>query len=140
VGSAVRAHAAVLGLLSYDPILQSVFGINLNRIWPAQSVDVVPRKGPFIILRWEEETLQRGGYGRREVLTVWAHEARESSTDYGKINEILDRVEEILMNNIHVSGTDGVLTQVTYNGRSGELHDEGYKTITRNAAFSVGSR
>ena len=122
----MRAHAAVLGLLAYDPILQTVYGINLNNIFPSQDE--------------EEETLQRGGYGRREVLTVWAHEARESSTDYGKLNEILDRVEEILLNNIHVSGADGVLTTVTYNGRSGELNDEGYKTITRNAAFSVGSR
>lgn len=136
----MRAHAAVLGLLAYDPVLQSVYGLNLNNIWPAQSVDVVPRKKPFIILRWEEETLQRGGFGRREVLTVWAHEARESSTDYGRINEILDRVEEILMGSIHISGVDGVLTQVTYNGRSGELNDEGYKTITRNAAFTVGAR
>ena len=140
MGPTVRAHAAVIGLLAYDSILQSVYGVNLNRIWPAQSVDVVPRKGPFIILRWEEETLQKGGYGRREVLTVWAHEARESSTDYGRINEILDRVEEILMGSIHVSGVDGFLTQVTYNGRSGELNDEGYKTITRNAQFTVGSR
>ncbi len=136
----MRAHAAVLGLLAYDPVLQSVYGINLNKIWPAQSVDTVPRKNPFILLRWEEETMQKGGFGRREVLTVWVHEARESSTDFGRINEILDRVEEILMGAISVSGVDGVLTQVTYNGRSGELNDEGYKTITRNAAFTVGAR
>lgn len=136
----MRAHAAVYTLLSEDAILTSVYGINANRVWNAQSVDTVPRKGPFLVLRWEEETLERGGFGRREVLTVWAHEARESSTDYTKLNEILDRVEEILKGAIHVTDSDGVLNQVDYNGRSAEFHDEGHKTITRNAAFRVSSR
>ena len=135
-----RAHAAVFQLIYTDAILNSVYGINESRVWSAQAIDVIPRKGYTIFLRWEESTRQRGGFGDREVLTVWVHTPRETSGDYTGINEILDRVEEILLTAIHVQGVDGVLTQVTYNGRSPELNDEGFKTITRNAAFLVGSR
>jgi len=136
----VRAHAAVHQLIYTDPILNSVYGINESRVWNAQSLDVMPRKGYTILTRWEEETMQRGGFGRREVLTVWAHHPRESMTDFAGINEILDRVEEVLLGAIHVQGVDGWLNQVVYNGRSPELNDEGYKTIARNAAFLVSSR
>lgn len=134
------ARAAVFGLLAYDSILQSVYGINLNKVFPAQAVDTVPRKGPFLILRWEERTVERGRFGARDVLTVWAHIARERSTDFGQINGILERVEEIMLSAIHVSGTDGTLVTVDFNGRSPDLNDEGYKTITRNSQFTVLSR
>jgi hypothetical protein len=135
-----RAHAAVFQLIHTDAILNSVYLINESRVWNAQALDTMPRKGHTVVLRWEESTRQRGGFGDREVLTIWVHAARESTTDYGAINEILDRIEEILLNAINIQGADGVLTQVIYNGRSPELNDEGYKTIVRNAAFLVGSR
>ena len=134
------AQAAVFQLLSTDSILNSVYGINESRVWPTQALDTAPRKGPFLILRWEERTVERGGFGATDILTVWAHVAREHSTDYGPLNEILERVEEILLLATHVVGVDGVLSTVDYNGRSPHLNDEGYKTITRNAQFTVLSR
>ena len=49
-------------------------------------------------------------------------------------------MEQILKEALHVEGADGVLTQVTYDGRSADLNDEVYKTITKNSAFRIGSR
>ncbi len=134
------ASSAVLQLLQTDAILGTVYGINEQKVWPAQALDTAPRKGPFLILRWEERVVQRGGFGAKDTLTVWAHVAREVTTDFGMINEILERVEEIMLSAVHVVGVDGVLTMVDYNGRSPELNDEGYKTITRNSQFTVLSR
>jgi hypothetical protein len=136
----MSGRSAVFNLLSTDPILTSAYGIDRGRVWPAHAVDTVPRKGPFLILRWEERERGRNMASDITVLTIWAHQARESSTDFATLDLILDRVEELLLGVEHLSGTDGTITQIDHNGRSPDLNDEGYKTITRNSAFRVLSR
>ena len=136
----MSGRAAVFTLLSTDPELVSAYGINASRVWPAQSLDTAPRKGPFLVIRWEETDTVFGNFGRREVMTVWAHQARESSTDYATLDLILSRVEELLLGVEHLSGNDGTITSIDFQGRSPDLNDEGYKTIAKNSAFRVVSR
>jgi hypothetical protein len=128
----MSARAAVFGLLSAE------FGA--DKVWPAHSIDTVPRTGSFLILRWEEQSVTFNQFGQSEVLTVWAHHPRESSKDFAPLVAILNRTTEILTSALHVEGEDGTLTQVDYNGMSPDLNDEGYKTITKNAAYKVLSR
>jgi hypothetical protein len=135
----MSARAAVFSLLANDPDLNMV-GISAENIWPAQSIDTAPRTGGvFLILRWEEQTIVYAQTGS-EVLTVWAHCPRESSTDYVPLLMVLERVTKVLTEATHVVGEDGVLTCVEYNGLSADLDDEGYHTITKNAAYTVVSR
>ncbi|MBK8246298.1 MAG: hypothetical protein IPK85_02645 [Gemmatimonadetes bacterium] len=126
-------------LLAADGQLQAL-GLPYGNIWPAQALDTAPRNGRFLILRWEETTVARGRASQSEVLTIWAHCPREMSTDFAPLDAILNRVTEILTSATHVTGADGVLTCVDYNGKSPDLNDEGYKTITKNAAYTVVSR
>lgn len=134
----MSARAAVYSLLATDGDLQDL-GVAYGNIWPAQAMDTAPRNSRFLILRWEEETVAFKRVGR-EVLTVWAHCPRETSTDFTPLDAILNRVTEILTSATHAEGADGVLTCVDYNGKSPDLNDEGYKTITKNAAYTVVSR
>lgn len=135
----MSARAAVYTLLSTDGQLQAL-GVPYGNIWPAQSLDTAPRNGRFLILRWEELTLAPGRGSKSEVLTVWAHCPREMSTDFVPLVEILNRVTELLTSAVHMPGADGTLTCVDYNGMSPDLNDEGYKTITKNAAYTVVAR
>ena len=136
----MSGRSAVFTLLSTDAELVSAFGINSSRVWPAQALDTAPRKGPFLIIRWEETDRGQNLASRSEVMTVWAHSPRESSTDFATLDLILSRVEELLLAVEHLSGTDGTITQIDFNGQSPDLNDEGYKTITKNSAFRVVSR
>lgn len=135
----MSARAAVYSLLAADGQLQAL-GVAYGNIWPAQALDTAPRNSRFLILRWEETTLARGRASQQEVLTVWAHCPREMSTDYVPLIAILNRVTEILTSAVHVPGADGTLTCVDSNGMSPDLNDEGYKTITKNAAYTVVAR
>jgi len=138
MGANVSAQAAVFTLLTTDEALYNVYGINANRVWDAQALDTPPRGGgPFLILRWEEETTVFNQFGRSEQLTVWAHQDRETSRDFLVLRKVLERVTELLMAATGVDGADGTLDQVTYQGMSANLNDEGYKTITKNCAYKV---
>lgn len=130
----------MFNILATDPVLNSTYKIDIDRIWPAQAMDTAPRTGPFLILRWEEETTTFNQFGKSEVLTVWAHQARERSTDFVPLVGILRRVTAVLTGAISVVGEDGTISTIDYQGMSPDLNDEGYKTITKNAAYKVLSR
>lgn len=135
----MSARAAVFSLLTTDPTLTGL-GISADTVFPNGAVDVVPRKSRFLIFRWEEVTLAPGKASEQQVLTVWAHCPREMSTDYAPLDVILKRCTTVLTSALHVPGEDGILTSVDYNGMSPDFNDEGYKTITRNAGYTVVSR
>jgi hypothetical protein len=135
----VSARAAVYTLLATDGQLQDL-GVAYGNVWPAQALDTAPRNSRFLIMRWEESTVAPGRASQSEVLTVWAHCPREMSTDFAPLDAILNRVTEVLTSATHVIGADGTLTCVDYNGKSPDLNDEGYTTITKNAAYTVVSR
>ncbi len=136
----MSARGAVYALLSTDAELMAAFGINSSRVWATQAMDMAPRKGPFLIIRWEETDRASNLRSRYETMTVWAHMARETSTDFATLDLILKRVEDLLTGVLHLSGPDGTITQIDFQGRSPDLNDEGYKTITKNSAFRVVSR
>jgi hypothetical protein len=135
----VSARFAVFTLLTTDPELNDM-GIDADHCWPAHALDNPPRTGPFLVLRWEETTTEFNTFGAREVLTVWAHCPKEISNDFVPLLMMLKRVMFLLLSAEHVVGEDGVLTKVDYQGMSPDLRDEGFSTITKNAAFRVLSR
>lgn len=131
------SRAAVFTALTTDPTL-NLLGITESTVFPNWASKERPSStGPFLILRWQEDTLQVNLEGPR-ILEVWAHIPMELSTDYGRIDEILYFVSQALVGLVHKTGSDGfTVTMVDYQGKSPDFYDSAYNTISRNVSFGV---
>ncbi len=133
--------------LAQDSVMQSQFGITPNRIVELQSVDERPfDDGHFIVVNWQESTIysqtytgmQNGIVKAPRVMMLWVHCPMDRSRDYRIIDRILNRVDALLLPIEHESGSDNVrVTCIHKQGRSGNLMDDGWKTIARNATYGV---
>ena len=137
---------AVFDTLAADEYL-AVLGISAANIFEIQSLDERPvHRGPFMVFKWEESTIYTSSYSGSvngidrapRTLQVWVHVPWDESREFNLIDAILNRVDKILDEMEHVPGADGyTVTVVRKAGRSGNLRDEGFKTITRNAIYGV---
>lgn len=126
--------------LAGDSELENL-GITDDRIQESQSIDSRPFDiGYFITISSEEPlfspvtVLERGP--RTFVIAV--HTSKEYTRDYTTIDDILFRIREIFSGLEDVTGQDGCrVSQVRCRGLSGNLADDGWKTITRNATYGV---
>jgi len=129
------SRAAVNSVLENSIELQAL-GLLPGATYAANAVDTVEER-PFIVMRWEENVRAfdtRGVQG----LTVWVN---DNLGDYTRIDACLEVIKRLLTNMVHVAGSDGrTITQIDWSGDSGDLWDDGYHTIARNAGFSVVSR
>ncbi len=128
-----------------DSSLQSIAGISAGRVFELQSVDKRPfDSGCFIVFNWQE-SVSFGGFAMNSsiakaprTLTVWVHSPMDRGRDYRQIDKVLNRIEEIFLSMEQQKGTDNVrVTCIDKQGRSGNLIDDGWKTITRNATYRV---
>jgi len=93
-----------------------------------------PVQRPFLNLRWGGvdpglSTVNRGS------LTVWVH---DNPGDYEvRINPILLRVRELLLDLVGQQHSMGWVVVVEWNGDSEDLIDDGHGTIARNASFTL---
>lgn len=112
-----------------------------------EGVEGRPRAdGPFVVFNWQESTIysqtytgmQNGIDKAPRVLQIWVHIAKSATTDYDDLNRILNRIDALFDPMEHVTGTDGQrVTVVRKAGRSANLEDPGYETITRHAIYGV---
>lgn len=142
------AASALYEILMADSVLNTDLFVAQN-IFELQTLNTQERPrsdGPFVVLNWQESTLysqtytgmQNGIDKAPRVLQVWAHWPSDKSTDYDDLNRILNRVDALFLGLEHVTGTDGQrITVVRRAGRSGNLEDPGYRTITRHAIYGV---
>jgi hypothetical protein len=111
-------------------------GVSVDQVWAANALDT-PTAWPFIMHRWEETAVAFGLVGT-ETVTIWVH---DKPGDYSQINAIIAWMKTALTSMVHVDGGDGyIVTCVDWTGESGDLWDDGWETITRNASFRVVSR
>ena len=132
--------------IASDSIVQAC-GITSSRIFELQSVDERPfDDGYFVVINWQESTIfsqtytgmQNGIAKAPRVMTLWVHSPLDRGRDYRIIDRILNRIDSILLGIEQQSGSDGIrITCVTKQGRSGNLIDDGWKTIARNATYGV---
>lgn len=146
------SRAVIYDTLINDSALNEL-GITEDTVFENYSLDERPKDdGPFIILRWQEETgsftslgvisLPRfEGAGPPRRLTIWVHYPVEMGVDFVALDELLDAIDNALLDLFDVEGTDGyILTCVRATGRGGDAKDEGFQTITRDAGYEVLSR
>ncbi|AZS12565.1 tail terminator [Mycobacterium phage DrLupo] len=132
-------HPAVLyDKIVHDPEMNSL-GITPSRFKELDSIDKRPfDSGYFIVTRWLDQDLHPTiNRGPRDLM-VWVHTPKDRSRNFLILERILERINDIWASVEAESGTDGVrVTSVKRRGQSGNLEDEGWKTIARNATFSV---
>lgn len=135
----------------YEKIIQDNYlqqcGISSDRVLELQSVDERPfDDGYFIIVNWQESTIysqtytgmQNGIRKAPRVMMLWVHCPKDRSRDFRPIDKILNRIDDLLLSIEQEAGTDGMrVTCIAKQGRSGNLIDDGWKTITRNATYGV---
>lgn len=129
------SRAAIYNALKEDAVISSAapgYGC-----YPNNAADT-PEEQQFLILRWLDTTPGPVKGRGPQALQVWAH---DHSGSYEIIDKMLKRVTEVLLSLTHVQGGDGkTVTCVDWTGESQDLYDDGFRTITRNAAFTVVSR
>lgn len=131
--------SAIYEKFSTDNYLTTQCGITTSRVVELQSVDQRPfDDGSFIVLNWQESSTYGVLLRAPRVLTVWVHSPLDRGRDYRILDKILNRIDDILLSLEQFKGTDNVrITCVNKLGRSGNLIDEGWKTIARNATYRV---
>lgn len=121
----------VFGALIKDPEL-NVLGIDANHVWSKGSVEG-PQPTPFVVIAWGN--VERGfGPVNSAECTLYVH---DDIGNYDTINAIVMRLRS-LMESLAASGPSANwIIDVRWQGDSGELSDDSYKTNMRNASFNV---
>lgn len=119
----------------------SNLGVDDSRILESQSVDERPfGDGYFITISFEEIVMSgvsKLAKGPR-VCTIAVHHPWDEDRDFLPINSILNKIDELLLPLEDVAGSDGIrVTSIRRQGRSSNLVDEGWKTITRTSTYGV---
>jgi hypothetical protein len=124
--------------LAADATLAGLMGAG-ERIFELQSVDERPiNTGYCIIIDMQETQTQLQQHLGPRTMQIWVHTPLDISRDYGVITTILNRVDDILLPLVNVTGVDGILmSQVFRHARSRNTIDPGWNTATRNALYSV---
>ena len=132
--------SVIYELLAADKQLNDL-GISEDRIIESQSVDARPfNDGYFITISFEELTMSTVTVIARgpRTVTIAVHHSWDIDRDYRPIDKILNRIDQLLLPIEQAIGTDGVrVSKVMRQGRSANMADEGWKTITRTATYGV---
>ena len=109
---------------------------NTDAVYENNSIDT-PQQRPFVNLRWEEKPKSFGFHGR-ERMSIRVHDEPGS---YDRIRQSLDEIRDAVTSAVHVDGGDGeTITQCDWEGRSADLYDDGFGTITKYDTYTVVSR
>lgn len=136
------SRAAIYDTLINNEELNSI-GIDSTSVFQNYTLEERPiDTGPFIILRWGEIDRPPFNGAKSPVrLTLWMHWPLEETNDFSRIDKAFDICDSILIDLNSVAGVDGyTVTNVRSTGRSGDLKDDGFQTITKNAGYEVLSR
>lgn len=102
----------------------------------------------FLVLHWDnDEEGLRGDDGLMvrnfRPLTIWVHMYKEFSSDFVRIDDILDILDRVLTSMVHVAGADGrtvTLIEPVEGSRSRDMRDDTYETLCRSTSYRILSR
>ena len=124
-----------------DDVTLSALGFDENNVKSNYDGEQRPSDRMFMVLRWGNVDFDQKMMRGPRQLTIWVHMYREFSTDYVRVDTVIDRLRTVLTDIIDVSGEDGyTLTLIDPESFSEDLKDDGYQTICRSASFKVLSR
>ncbi len=98
----------------------------------------VPHDRKFLVIKYNNQVLRSRGFGRGPVeVQVWCHVPVELGRDYVNIENTLHEVKIIMFALADEADAEWRITDVRFNGLSGDLHDEGFGTLVKHASFEV---
>lgn len=127
----------------------NMLGIDENSVFHNYSLEQRPisHLGPFLILRWDAQDApvfrdsDTGDVKSALRLTIWANFPLEMTTDYSRLDNVLDLCDDAL---VHLQDTDGIdgytVSAVRCMGRSADFKDDGFQTISKNSGYEVLAR
>lgn len=121
----------VFSALTSDLQLNTL-GINEDHVWAAGALDG-PQPTPFMVIRWGNTNRGIGPVNSAEC-TLYVH---DDPGDYGRINDILHRSRQVMLALAASGATANWIIDVQWQGDSGDLADDVYKTVMRNGSFNV---
>ncbi|WP_048890657.1 hypothetical protein [Mycobacterium heckeshornense] len=137
------ARDAIYSLLKNDTTLAELGGDGFTVLANFTGDQRPNDKGAFMVIRWGVTDYERAiqDNGPRHF-DIWVHIPASVSTDYVRIDNIFDRVDELFgaanEASQELAGADGrTVTVILPEGRSGDFEDEGYMTICRRASYQV---
>lgn len=133
------ARAAVLTLLRNDSQLATLGGTGFV-IAPNFSGDQAPNlAGAFMVIRWGVNDQMSMPVRGPHHFDLWVHLPIAVSTDYVRIDNMIDRCDQIFGavedTDQPVAGDGWVLDYVGFQGRGPDFKDPGYETICRRASY-----
>lgn len=100
--------------------------------------ELISRDSLTVILRWGSQNYQRVVRTGPRDLDVWVHMPAEMGTDFTMINRALNEITKIIESIGEEPGPDGVsVTEAVKVGASGNIHDPGFNSFTRNYSYRV---
>lgn len=94
-----------------------------------------PEPRPFLNLKWgATNPAPFGGAAQRTTLAVWVH---DDPNDYERIDVICRRLRVLLPSLVGMQDTADYVSQVSWDGDGQDLKDDGHRTITRVANFTI---
>lgn len=95
----------------------------------------------FLVIRWLNEDFDPMMKRGPRHFDIWLHMAREFSTDYTRIDDVIEVLDDVLTNILDTPGADGrSVTTIEQEGRSMDLQDDIYQTVCRQASYKMISR
>lgn len=138
------SRAAIYDALLADQRMIDL-GIDRDSFLVNYDSEVRPVDRTFIIMGWANDEVGLRGddiFTRKtKIASFWVHILKEDSTDFGRIDAILNILDDIYLPMIHVDGQDGqTVTCVEFAGRSRDMQDDAYQTICRSTSYRILTR
>jgi hypothetical protein len=125
-------RSIIRGILIADSDLTDI--IPANRWFASGSIDDDNTPAtPFAVIRFG--LVNRGmAHVQRGSVTIWIHDGRGS---YSNIDAAMRLITGILDGREHVSDGDSELIKATWQDTSGDLFDNGYRTLTKTTTYEI---
>jgi len=121
-------RAAIVG----DAVLQ---GLNVAPEGVLTGDIDTPEPRPFLNLKWGVTSpAPFGGSAQRTVLTIWVH---DEPNDYERIDAICRRLRILLPSLVGLQDVNDYVSQIAWDGDGPDLKDDGHRTITRQANYTL---
>jgi len=118
-------------LFTTDPELNSL-GLSSANVFGAATAES-PEMRPFAIIKYGLDTAAFGATGS-QVVQFWVYDEGNS---YVRINNILERVKQLILTTAGLVIDGQRFTVADWNGSSEDLYDDIYRCITRYAMFTA---
>lgn len=141
------SRGAVFSLLRADDQLAALGGPGFTIVAEYDADQRPNDAGGFLVICWRTtDYATEIQDNSAQHFELWAHWPIANSTDFGRLDALLDRCDDIFKAvneaGTPVNGGDGrQLEYVGFAGRGIDITDESYETISKSAAyFAIGSK